>query len=253
MDRLIVMPARFASTRLPGKPLLYETGKYLVQHVYEQACKSQLADKIIIATDDIRIERACSSFGATVVRTREEHPCGTDRVAEVAGQIDCKLILNLQGDEPLVAPSKLDLLFTLLETDPEAHMATLVTPLSSIESWKNPNVVKAVLDDRGRALYFSRSPSPSFRDIPEPSPEMMRGLVWQHVGLYAYRKNFLLRLAKIPVHPMENAEKLEQLRVLANGNAIAVGTVDNAGIGVDTFEDYQRFVEHYKQQGRRAA
>ena len=132
-------------------------------------------------------------------------------------------------------------------------MATLVTPLHSLESYKNPNVVKAVIDDRGRALYFSRSPIPHIRDNSAPTPEQLRGLVWQHVGLYAYRKDFLMRLANQPVHPIEQAEKLEQLRVLATGSSIAVGKVQNAGIGVDTFEDYRSFVEQYQQLGRRAA
>lgn len=129
----------------------------------------------------------------------------------------------------------------------------MVTPLTSLESYRNPNVVKAVVDDRGRALYFSRSPIPHIRDNAEPDAAALRGLVWQHVGLYAYRRDFLLRLAQLPVHPIEQAEKLEQLRVLATGGSIAVGKVENAGIGVDTFEDYRRFVEQYLQSGRRAA
>jgi 3-deoxy-manno-octulosonate cytidylyltransferase (CMP-KDO synthetase) len=253
MRKLIVIPARFASSRLPGKPLLRETGKFLVQHVYERAWQSKLADRVIVATDDDRIEQACKSFGAEVVRTREDHPSGTDRVAEVAENRNFQLILNLQGDEPLIDPAKLDLLFELLENDPNADMATLVTPLHSLESYKNPNVVKAVIDDRGRALYFSRSPIPHIRDNSAPTPEQLRGLVWQHVGLYAYRKDFLMRLANQPVHPIEQAEKLEQLRVLATGSSIAVGKVQNAGIGVDTFEDYRSFVEQYQQLGRRAA
>jgi len=253
MRKLIVIPARYASSRLPGKPLLRETGKYMVEHVYERAWQSKLADRVIVATDDDRIEQACRSFGAEVVRTREDHASGTDRVAEVAESRNFDLILNLQGDEPLIDPAKLDLLFQLLENDSAAEMATLVTPLNSLESYRNPNVVKAVVDDRGRALYFSRSPIPHIRDNAEPDAAALRGLVWQHVGLYAYRRDFLLRLAQLPVHPIEQAEKLEQLRVLATGGSIAVGKVENAGIGVDTFEDYRRFVEQYLQSGRRAA
>lgn len=253
MRKLIVIPARYASSRLPGKPLLRDTGKFMVQHVYERAWLSKQADRVIVATDDDRIESACRSFGAEVVRTSPDHASGTDRVAEVAGPRNFDLILNLQGDEPLIDPSKLDLLFDLLEKDSAAEMATLVTPLSSREAYRNPNVVKAVLDDRGRALYFSRSPIPHFRDEADPTADQMKGRVWQHVGLYAYRKDFLMQLAKLPVHPLEQAEKLEQLRVLGTGGSIAAGVVENSGIGVDTFEDYRRFVEQYQQLGRRAA
>lgn len=243
MSKIIVIPARLGSTRLPEKPLLKETGKYLIQHVYEQACLSKRAERIIIATDDERIMDAARSFGGEAVMTRADHPSGTDRVAEVARKYDCDLVVNLQGDEPQVAPQSLDLLFELLEKNPQAPMATLATPIPSLEAFQNPNCVKVVVDDQGRALYFSRSPIPYFRDgLPEFNTQNPKA--WQHLGLYGYRKDFLLGISQIPPHPLEQAEKLEQLRVLAKGVPLMVGKVIHQGIGIDTPEDYQAFVRY---------
>jgi 3-deoxy-manno-octulosonate cytidylyltransferase (CMP-KDO synthetase) len=245
MKTAIIIPARYASTRLPGKPLLRQTGKYLVQHVYERACQARKAGSVIVATDDPRIVRAVECFGGQVVRTRRDHPSGTDRVAEVAQQLDADLILNLQGDEPLVDPAALDLLFDLLLKHPEAEMATLATPLRSLEQWQSPHCVKVVCDAHGRALYFSRSPIPYVRDgRPDLTLRPARFLL--HLGLYAYRRSFLLRLAALPPEPLEQLEKLEQLRVLALGHPIQVGVVEQAGFGVDTYEDYERFVAAYR-------
>src|SRR5436309_315269 len=157
MKTAIVIPARYASSRLPGKPLLRETGKYLVQHVYERACQSQ-ADEVIVATDDARIKEAVESFGGRVAMTREDHPSGTDRVAEVARELFADVIVNLQGDEPLIDPSTLDLLPELLDRDSDADVATLAVPIRSIERWQDANCVKVVRNCFGRALYFSRSP-----------------------------------------------------------------------------------------------
>ncbi len=245
MKTAILIPARYASSRLPGKPLLRQTGKYLVQHVYERACQSQRATDILVATDDPRIVAAVESFGGNVVQTRRDHPSGTDRVAEVAKQINADLILNLQGDEPLIDPNHLDLLFDLLLRHPAADMATLATPIHSVEQWQNPNCVKVVCDAAGRALYFSRSPIPYVRDgAPDFSLRPARFLL--HVGLYAYRRAFLLRLAALPPEPLEQLEKLEQLRALAQGHSIQVGVVEQSGFGVDTYDDYQRFVAAYR-------
>jgi 3-deoxy-manno-octulosonate cytidylyltransferase (CMP-KDO synthetase) len=242
----IIIPARYGSTRLPGKPLLRETGKYLVQHVYERACQARRAGLVVVATDDPRIAAAVASFGGRVALTRRDHPSGTDRVAEVAGRLDAEVVVNLQGDEPLIAPASLDLLVELLEADPEAEMATLAVPLRSAEDWASPNCVKVVADAAGRALYFSRSPIPFVRDgQPDFAARPPRFL--QHLGLYAYRRDFLLRLAALPPEPLERLEKLEQLRVLARGYAIQVGVVEHAGRGVDTYDDYRRFVEAYRQ------
>ena len=241
MRTAIVIPARFASSRLPGKPLLKATGKYLVQHVYENACRSR-ADAVIVATDDARIANAVSSFGGQVVMTRADHPSGTDRVAEVARQLDVDIVVNLQGDEPQMDPVILDVLPDLLLKDRAADMATLAVPMTSLEQWRDPNCVKVVCDRQCRALYFSRSPIPFVRDgVPDFLKQPSRFL--QHIGLYAYRREFLLHLATLPPEPLEEMEKLEQLRVLALGRKIAVGVVQHAGRGVDTPADYERFVE----------
>jgi 3-deoxy-manno-octulosonate cytidylyltransferase (CMP-KDO synthetase) len=245
MKTAIIIPARYASSRLPGKPLLRQTGKYLVQHVYERACQSRHANHVIIATDDPRIVTAVESFGGQVVRTRRDHPSGTDRVAEVAGQLDVDLVLNLQGDEPLIDPAHLDLLFDLLIQHPDADMATLATPLHSLDQWQNPNCVKVVCDAAGRALYFSRSPIPYVRDG-QPDFALRPARFLLHVGLYAYRRAFLLRLAALPPEPLEQLEKLEQLRVLSLGHPIQVGVIEQSGFGVDTYEDYKHFVASYR-------
>jgi 3-deoxy-manno-octulosonate cytidylyltransferase (CMP-KDO synthetase) len=253
MKTAIVIPARYRSSRLPGKPLLRQTGKYLVQHVYERACQARRADHVFVATDDPRIVAAVESFGGGVVLTRRDHPSGTDRVAEVARDLDADVIVNLQGDEPLIDPATLDLLPELLERDPEAQMATLAVPITAVDQWHNPNCVKVVCDARGRALYFSRSPIPFVRDgLPDFAAEPPRFL--QHLGLYAYRRDFLLHLAQLPPEPLEQLEKLEQLRVLALGHSIHVGVVRHASIGVDTLADYERFVQLYRQRpGKKAA
>jgi 3-deoxy-manno-octulosonate cytidylyltransferase (CMP-KDO synthetase) len=254
MEVAIVIPSRYASKRLPGKALLRQTGKYLVQHVYEQACCAKLARQVIVATDDPRIVAAVESFGGRVVLTRRDHPSGSDRVAEVARQLDCDVVINLQGDEPLVDPRSLDALAEILLHDPSAAMATLAVPIDTVEQWQDPNCVKVVCDSRGRALYFSRAAIPHVRDgRPNLSREPSHFL--QHLGIYAYRREFLLQLTCLPPHPLEQLEKLEQLRVLALGYPISVGIVHHTAIGVDTYEDYQRFVETYQRHGqpRRAA
>jgi 3-deoxy-manno-octulosonate cytidylyltransferase (CMP-KDO synthetase) len=246
----IVIPARYASSRLPGKPLLKQTGKYLVQHVYERACQARRASEVLIATDDSRIAAAVESFDGRVVLTRRDHPSGTDRVAEVARNLDADVIVNLQGDEPLIDPAILDLLPALLERDAEAQMATLAVPISSLEKWQDPNCVKVVCDAAGRALYFSRAPIPFVRDgRPDLTTQPPRFL--QHLGLYAYRREFLLRLAELCPDPLEELEKLEQLRVLANGFVIRVGIVRHAAIGIDTRADYEQFVGMYRASRKR--
>lgn len=247
MKTAIVIPARYASTRLPGKPLLKQSGKYLIQHVYERARRSRLADAVVVATDDPRIVAAVESFAGNVVLTRRDHVSGTDRVAEVARGLDADVIVNLQGDEPLIEPATLDLVADLVHRDPDVDMATLSTPFTTEEDWRNPNCVKVVCDAAGRALYFSRSPIPCVRDgNPDFAARPARFLL--HLGLYAYRRRFLLSLATLPPEPLEQMEKLEQLRVLALGRRIQVGVVEETGFGVDTFEDYLRFLELYRQR-----
>jgi 3-deoxy-manno-octulosonate cytidylyltransferase (CMP-KDO synthetase) len=241
MDVAVVIPARFASSRLPAKPLLKATGKYLVQHVYERALAVKSATTVIVATDDLRIAEAVRSFGGRVAMTRADHVSGTDRVAEVAQSLTETVIVNLQGDEPLFDPAAVEQLIQLMRV-PGTDMATLACPIRDAETWRNPNVVKVVSDDAGRALYFSRSPIPYFRDR---EPELSQA--HQHLGIYAYRREYLLRITKLPPHPLELAEKLEQLRVLGAGGTLRVGTIAAAHRGVDTPEDYAAFVDHHRR------
>jgi 3-deoxy-manno-octulosonate cytidylyltransferase (CMP-KDO synthetase) len=248
----IIIPARYGSSRLPGKPLLRETGKYLIQHVYERACQVRDVSAVAVATDDTRIVAAVEGFGGRAVMTGKDHPSGTDRVAEVAAALKVDVVINLQGDEPLIDPAALDLLAGLLAADPGAGMATLAVPITERSAYDSPNVVKVVCDDRGRALYFSRAPIPFHRDG-EPDFRATPPRVLQHLGVYAYRRETLLRIAVTPPHPLEEAEKLEQLRVLGTGGAIGVGLVAHAHRGVDTPADYDAFVRDYRAGGTRHA
>lgn len=245
MQIVAVVPARFASTRLPGKPLLSDTGRPLIQHVVEAARQASRLHRIIVATDDIRIAEAVRAFGGEVMMTREDHATGTDRVAEVCQAIpDAEIIVNLQGDEPEISGHALDEVVRMLLDDPESPMATLATPITDKEVYLDPACVKVVVDRRGRALYFSRSPIPHHRDgIPGAGPI---GLL--HLGLYAYRRSFLLEMASLPKSSLENIEKLEQLRVLEAGYPIAVGVVEERSIGIDTPEDYVRFVGRWNKR-----
>jgi 3-deoxy-manno-octulosonate cytidylyltransferase (CMP-KDO synthetase) len=238
MRTVVVIPARFASTRLPAKPLLRETGKYLIQHVYERAAAAKLPAAVLVATDDERIRDAVESFGGTAVMTSPAHPSGTDRIAEVIRRFPADAIVNVQGDEPLLDPDHIDLLAGLLA---KAPVATLATPIRDRAAYADPNCVKVVCDDAGQALYFSRSPIPFVRD---GEPDFGEHPPLQHLGAYAYTREALLKLAGTPQHPLEKAEKLEQLRLLGTGGRIAVGIVAKAHRGVDTPEDYTAFVRH---------
>ncbi|HWE40406.1 MAG TPA: 3-deoxy-manno-octulosonate cytidylyltransferase [Isosphaeraceae bacterium] len=242
MEIVAVIPARFASTRLPGKPLLADTGRPLIQHVVEAARRSARIGRILVATDDDRVACAVREFGGEAVLTRADHPSGTDRVAEVAATLPtARIVVNLQGDEPEVSGAALDLVVQLLDDDPDAPMATLATPIRSERDYRDPSCVKVVRSRSGRALYFSRSPIPHHRDgLPADAPPALL-----HLGLYAYRRDFLLSLAKLPPSPLELAEKLEQLRVLEAGFPIAVGLVDEPSVGIDTPDDYRRFVARW--------
>ena len=243
MEIIAVIPARYASTRLPGKPLLSDTGRPLIQHVVEAARQASRITRVIVATDDPRIFRAVEAFGGEAVMTRSDHPSGTDRVAEVAaGLPDAGIIVNLQGDEPEVSGHALDLVASLLEIDPDTPMSTLATPIRNASTYRDPSCVKVVVGRNGRALYFSRSPIPHHRDGLPPDGAPIAHL---HLGLYAYRREFLLELATLPPSPLEQLEKLEQLRVLEAGHPIAVGLVDEPGVGIDTPEDYARFVSRW--------
>ncbi len=251
MRTVIVIPARYASSRLPGKPLLRETGKYLIQHVFEQAQRAACAAEVIVATDDERILTAARGFRARAELTSPDHASGTDRVAEVAARLAADVVINLQGDEPQIEPAAIDLLADLMR-DPAADMATLAVPITEPEPYLSPNVVKVVCDDRGRALYFSRAPIPVVRDgAPDFAARPSRFL--QHLGVYAYRREALLKIAATAPHPLEQSEKLEQLRVLATGGTITVGTVPRAHRGIDTPADYAEFVRWYRADGARRA
>lgn len=240
MKAAIIIPARYASSRLPGKPLLNATGKFLIQHCYEQALRCKLADRVIVATDDERIADAVRSFGGEVAMTRADHVSGTDRIAEVAEGLDAEIIVNLQGDEPQFDPVALDRLIGF-----EAEMATLAVPIRDDATYRNPNIVKVVCAEDGRALYFSRSPIPMVRD---GAPDFASGRFLQHLGVYAYRRDTLLSLARTPAHPLELAEKLEQLRALAQGIAIRVGVVNAGHRGIDTPDDYAEFARLHADQ-----
>ena len=244
---VIIIPARYGSTRLAGKMLLAETGKPLIQHVYENALRAKRPREVIVATDDERIEQAVLSFGAKCVMTRPDHPSGSDRIAEAARSLDCEVVLNVQGDEPEMDPRLMDEVIEALESDPSSVVSTAAVPIASDEELRSPSVVKVALDGSGHALYFSRAPIPCARDgWPEG-----KILALKHLGIYAYRRDFLLRYTRMSPTPLEMLEKLEQLRILENGLRIRVIVTRHEGRGVDTLEDYRRFVEKMKIEGNR--
>jgi len=227
----IIIPARWASTRFPGKPLHPLAGKPLVQHVWEKCLKAKSVERVIIATDDMRIAEAAFAFGAEVSWTSPRHPSGTDRAAEVAKKLTgFGLIVNVQGDEPFVDPKLIDRLVSVLKKNRECDMATAACPLAAVDT-DNPNSVKVVTSIDGRALYFSRSAIPADRDG-DVAPERLR-----HIGIYAYRRKFLLRFVSWKPTPLEFSEKLEQLRALEHGSKILVIKTCATGPGVDTPED----------------
>lgn len=244
----IVIPARLASTRLPKKLLLNATGKPLIQYPYETAQKSRMAANVFVACDDQSIFDVVESFGGTAILTDPNAKSGTDRVAEVAAQLtDAEIIVNLQGDEPDLSSESIDQLIQILVEHPNAEMATLATPIYQKELLDDPACVKVVFDKRGKALYFSRSMIPYPRNWSDELLQSNPPLFYQHLGVYAYRRNFLLSLKTFPQSELEKTESLEQLRVLNEGYSIMVGVVKESSFGIDTQEDYQRFVERRKQ------
>ena len=245
MRVVVVIPARYASSRFPGKLLARETGKYLLQHVYEQACQASLPKEVLVATDDDRIVRACREFNAPVRMTRPDHSCGTDRIAEVAPELDADIIVNLQGDEPEIDPHHLDCVAGLLQDDPQADLATLAGPFGPDDDPNDPNLVKVVTDRQRHALYFSRWPIPYDRDA-GAAGQCKR--YRKHIGLYAYRRETLLQLSRHLPTPLEQAEKLEQLRALENGLVIAVAEVQHPAVGIDTAVQYDDFVKRYRRR-----
>lgn len=240
---VVCIPARYASSRFPGKVLARDTGKYLVQHTYEQACRAQLPVEVVVAADDARVMQAARAFGARCVLTSPDHQSGTDRIAEAVTDLEADIIVNLQGDEPEIDPAHIDLVAGILLKDQQASMATLGAPLASAEQVANPNVVKVITDLAGRAIYFSRSVIPYDRDAQGLGAA---GQYLRHIGMYAYRKDFLLEITKLPQSPLERLEKLEQLRVVENGYHILLGRVEHSCDGIDTPEQYTEFVRRYQ-------
>ena len=240
MRVLCVIPARYDSTRLPGKPLADIAGKPMIQRVYERAAEAKLPELVVVATDDARVLAAMESCGGKAMMTATDHPTGTDRLAEVAGiYVNYDVIINVQGDEPLIAPEIIDALAAAFTEEPELKMATVMTEIENAEK-NNPNNVKVVTDKNGYALYFSRSL------IPYPRTA---GIVpvYKHIGIYAYRREFLLEYAKMQPTLLEQSESLEQLRALENGYRIKVIKTDCKFVGVDTPEDLARVNAIYKE------
>lgn len=228
-----VIPARFSSSRFPGKILASIASKPMLQHVYERASQARYLSSIVVATDDERIFQVARTFGARVQMTRSDHPSGTDRVAEVASAENCDIVVNIQGDEPLIDPSAIDAAILPMAHDDEIQMATLKKRIEDQTEITNPNVVKVVTDLQGDAIYFSRHPIPYHREV---GP----GVHFKHIGLYLYRRDFLLAYPTLPVGPLEQAERLEQLRALENGCKIRVVETDYESLGVDTPQDLER-------------
>lgn len=241
-----MIPARFASGRFPGKMIADLAGKPLVVHAYERAVEATRVAQAVVATDDVCIAEALRPFDIPVVMTRPDHACGTDRIAEVARTARADVIVNVQGDEPLLEPAAIDAAVEALLADDGANVATVRTRITDAADVTNPNVVKVVCDGAGRALYFSRSPIPYVRDAGGVSLEA--GCYWQHLGLYVYRREFLLRFTQMEQTPLEQLEKLEQLRVLEHGGVIVVVDTDYKSVGVDTPEDLERVRVLLKQR-----
>jgi len=241
MNIIAIIPARFGSTRFPGKALADLAGKPMIQHVYERTCAATLVSRAIVATDDKRIAAAVQQMGGEAIMTSTAHETGTDRLAEVARNLDADLIVNVQGDEPLIEPTMIDQAIEPFLNEPDLRMGTLKSRIRNLHDFLSPNVVKVVTDRSGYALYFSRSPLPFFRDkwhdLKNEAFETGRLLCFKHVGLYVYRRDFLLQFAAMPPTFLELSEKLEQLRALEHGEKIKVVETSFESLGVDTPED----------------
>lgn len=248
MSAIAILPARYASTRFPAKPLARQTGKYLIQHVYEQVRRASELTRVIVATDDDRIADAVRSFGGDVALTRADHPSGTDRIAEVVAAIppaESEIVLNVQGDEPEIEPDYLDRLVKRIRATPGCPVATLACPFPAGADPLDPNCVKVVISRQNFALYFSRA------RVPYPRADVEAGarMAWHlHLGVYAYRRNFLLEYAGWEPSALEQMERLEQLRILDRGVPIAVEIVEQAVPGIDTPADYAAFVQRAQRR-----
>ena len=247
MAIVAIIPARYASTRLPGKPLSEIHGKTMIERVYERACAAREVSRVVVATDDERIATAVRAFGGEAAMTSPRHASGTDRIAEAARAIEAEVVVNVQGDEPMLDPAAIDAVARSLLDDPALPISTPSLPLRRVDEMLSPSVVKVVVDARGDALYFSRSPIPHVRQGASGDARaaaeaaVQRGLARKHVGLYAYRREALLRFASLTPSPLEEAEGLEQLRALHHGMRIRVVPVaGEGGVAVDTPEDLER-------------
>lgn len=245
MPATVIIPARFSSTRFPGKPLVPLLGRPMIQHVYARARQARMVEGVWVATDDLRIARAVEGFGGRVVMTSSEHSTGTHRVLEAARIVGGDPVVNLQGDEPLIRPEQVDLVIQALEDDPEADVATLRVQSTDPREIGDPNCVKVVTDYRQHALYFSRSPIPFYRetearDLQGREAVPCWGAVWVHVGIYAYRQRALEVISSLPPAPWEEAESLEQLRFLYWGLRVRVVPTSHRTVGVDIPEDVAR-------------
>ena len=280
MKIVAVIPARYSSTRFAGKVLAKETGKFLIQHTYERACLAKLPQKVIIAADDEKVVAAARTFGAECVLTSSEHQSGTDRIAEAVADMDVEIVVNLQADEPEIDPANIDHLAKLLVEHPDYPMATLAAAFQTAEQVADPNIVKVIVSscvvrdascekeevdscfrrndntqsavrstqhEIGRAIYFSRSPIPYDRERAGVGDV---GQYLRHIGIYAYRKNFLRQITALPQTPLEKTEKLEQLRAIENGFGILVGKVEHTCDGIDTPEQYAEFVKRCKERAK---
>ncbi|MDZ4829386.1 MAG: 3-deoxy-manno-octulosonate cytidylyltransferase [Phycisphaerae bacterium] len=254
-DVVAVIPARYGSTRFPGKPLVNRSGKPLIQHVVEQTRTCRRVGRVIVATDDVRIVDAVRGFGGDVVMTRSDHPNGTSRIAEVAEALTASIVVNVQGDEPSIEPELIDAAIAALEAHPNAPVATIASPFADHEDPANPNIVKVVLARDGTALYFSRAAIPCWRDrvreqTASPAALPKAGPL-KHVGLYVYRREFLAHFIKLAPTPLEETEQLEQLRVLEHGYSIAVAIGVAPFQGIDTPEQYEAWLKRRAASHRR--
>jgi len=239
MKALGIIPARYGSTRFPGKPLALLAGKPMVQWVYERASQAELLSEVIVATDDQRIFDAVKNFGGRVVMTRSDHPSGSDRIAEVAAESDAEIIVNIQGDEPLIEPAAIDLGVKILLDHPAAQVGTLVCPIRNAADLRNPNIVKVALAQDHTALYFSRSPIPFSRDARVDTEWLQQHTYFKHIGLYIFRRDLLLQFVKWPMGVLERVESLEQLRLLEHGVKIHVAVTAYEARSVDTPEELE--------------
>ncbi len=243
MNSVVIIPARYNSKRFPGKVLADLNGKPVLEHVYQRSLEAELVDQVLIATDDQRVYKKVNEFGGRAVMTAAEHQSGTDRLAEVARDLDVEIIVNVQGDEPLIRPAMIDQAIKILKNSQDIQMSTLASPISAVTAQKDDRV-KVVLDKNDHALYFSRAKIPYYRDR-----DKLKEKYLQHIGLYVYRRDFLLKYTELEPTPLEKAESLEQLRVLENGYKIKVGITEHHGPGVDRPDDLKEVSKILENDG----